>query len=274
MKINKVDKLFRDGLSAQKIEPSAAAWSKLEGRLRSRRRAAFWSWTAAAAVLLLLLWGGYAIREGRNTAQLLADSEPSMPAINPAIKQDGLPVGPAKEVTNGDKDYVGADLSAKENVPQTADLPGNAPHNRPGAKLSAQMQDSPSRQVADDLAVSEPVRETALGDIETLSATAGTSYPAHTENVPVQVVEVVATAESVAEKVPITIIYKKGNREDITAVAGQKVIKKGIKKLGDITEDMLMSEDAKERWRGRKDDILALNIEKIFKETEYETEQR
>ena len=273
MKINKLDQLFRNVLSTHKVEPSPAAWQKLESQLHERKRSASWRWVAAAAVLILFFWVGWSRWEPGSPSHTISDR--SVESVNPTIEKDP---GVAELKQKSDLQLE----SAKEVAPAPEMEKARVLAN----KGSKRIEDTPSKDEPKDLQeietppqplaiiASAPLQEEApLRNQQTVEKDHEfTETVRQREELPTNEVAMTSVSGKAVEKVPIRIVYKRGNRADLLAVNNQNFVKKGFKKLGDFTEDLRMSEEKKAKLRSTKDDFLAFNIEKLFKRNENEIE--
>ena len=66
-----------------------------------------------------------------------------------------------------------------------------------------------------------------------------------------------------SEPLPIRIVYKRGRQPEPDR-SGQGIMQRGMEKLTVLTDELKLSEEAREKLRNTKDDVLALNIGRLI----------
>jgi hypothetical protein len=275
MKRNKIDELFKKGIEDFSPEPSSAAWGKIEEGLQKKRKIVYWRWAGIAASFLLI---------GLTVSLLFISKDQGL--VSETVKGQDTTIAKSEleeaAAINYDTDiYKDASLVANNEEQETSD-----------AEVHAEME---SLDKSKDRAISEqPVLVTNIennGDLEdkpeivpgeeiliTEAEAVDQLNEAANEgesSIEIDESQFVAQQSEVQqeEKVPIRIVYKKGNSSPMLAKKDKNIVKRGFAKIGKITDDMKFSDETKARWRSTKENILAFNIEELFRENNEEQEE-
>lgn len=221
---NKVDKLFKDKLEGDSLQPSAQAWEKVEAHLGKKNKIVLWARVAAAiAVLGLLTFVGINWDNGRKreiVKQEMKKQEPEQTA--PVVEQRKEELRTEEPGTEGSK-------SIKKQKPQP--------------KLVTPIAEQPTEQMA---IVPEPQLELRPNVVET-ELTARNSQPTTQKGI------------TLTYSLPA---LKKQDAPAEPLVAEQKEQKKtGFERVIEIAKEVKTG-DALGELRQAKDDIFALDFRK------------
>lgn len=220
---NKVDKLFKDKLEGDSLQPSARAWEKVEAHLGKKNKIVLWARVAAAiAVLGLLTFVGINWDNGRKreiVKQEMKKQEPEQTAPVVEQRKEELRTEPGTEESK----------SIKKQKPQP--------------KLVTPIAEQPTEQMA---IVPEPQLELRPNVVET-ELTARNSQPTTQKGI------------TLTYSLPA---LKKQDAPAEPLVAEQKEQKKtGFERVIEIAKEVKTG-DALGELRQAKDDIFALDFRK------------
>jgi len=267
MKSNKIDELFRGKLAHFQKAPAPGSWEKISGALAGKRRILYWKWGSVAAAIAIV---------GLSVAFLVYKNHPDEPLseaipILDTLHDKGLPA----PLAEGQQDaaMVAAEVgneSGADDYEEVEEVPAD-----PDGRIEKQrrlVQADPIVEEEPDGNEINPVVEPEKRDTEAMEnnalSTGEMTLMAETNLDSTSLGCSASAAEP--EQVPIRIVYKKGGQTDLVAENDQNFVRKSFDKIGQITENLKLSEDAKARWKTTKEHILALNIQEFFKEKNVE----
>jgi hypothetical protein len=249
---NKIDRLFREKLGGMEMMPSTRGWEQISRGAVSRKSTMPWiRW--AAAVFLLVMGIAYLFERGQRQAMpgvMLSEKAESASQIAdspPALAKAPEVEAPAAEVIESDKTPARKFRSHSDAVRIQAPAP------TPTKALSSPEERAPQLQ----LAVAEPAEAGPIGE----QATA-TGFIHENPDLRADAGEFNNAFES-AEPLPIRIVYKKGRQPEPDR-AGLGIMQRGMEKLTALTDDLKLSEEAREKLRNTKDDLLAFNVGRLI----------
>ncbi len=112
MKNKKIDNLFRNKLAQHEVAPSAAVWSKLEGKMATKKAGYMVYWRVAAVLILLMtsIFALYDFNGGETTVattEAVKATESEVKAIDDEINNNSEPQLAEKEIiTKSEKEVV------------------------------------------------------------------------------------------------------------------------------------------------------------------------
>lgn len=258
---NKIDRLFREKLGGLEMPPAPRSWEAISRGASERKTAVYWTRWAAAAALLLTLGLGYVFE--RSLRRNEPDSRLSE-AVESAPAQEGQG-GPA--VTGKlQNNLAEQEKNAAAVVPGQGEVqprPRQATAEKPGEVKPGKLGDESGVQ---------SLLLTALIPVEDEASLAVTGTAMTEEQVQQPEADAVLLAdngtqpqadETAFEALPIRIVYKKG-REPEPEPYDKGLTQRGMEKLTALTDELKLSEEAREKLRNTKEDLLAFNIRNLI----------
>ncbi|HEX8061253.1 MAG TPA: hypothetical protein VF473_09980 [Cyclobacteriaceae bacterium] len=109
---NKVDKLFKDKLEGDSLQPSAQAWDKVEAHLGKKNKMVLWLRVAAALMLLgLLMFVGVNWTGGNSEREIVRSQKPEVRSKDPEVRSQKPEGGSGEAVVEEPK------VNRKQNTP-------------------------------------------------------------------------------------------------------------------------------------------------------------
>lgn len=266
MEKNKLDAFFRKALHSNPVEPDEQLWSRLESRLETSHKGPVWKYAGIAAavllfgVALLVFYGGRLHKDQENRISNAFDMYVDDTVENvqesvagPADTPDtGNPVAARKEPFNTGSPPA-ALVSA---VTPTTNAPGGAGIHPAVGQVNVPGTESEGQD---------------SGEVDSGSK----DRVEHRQDLAGGVMGEQPRPRPMNDRLPIRIVYKKAAEPEDTPVK-TGFLAKGVRKLenlaGDIG-DIGVSDEAKAKFRSTRDDVLALNVEKLFKREYKRTEK-
>lgn len=258
---NKIDRLFWEKLGGMEVPPAPGSWEAINRGAAGQKNAVHWVRWAAAAVLLLTLGLGYLLD------RTLRRSEPESSNLSAVVESAPARDGQGQPAAEGSRQN---NQIQPEQITAVAD-PGLG-EGKPGPRQAAakmpvdvkpeEVHDEPEAQslltalipVEDE--VSESVVGTAVTEDQVPQPEAGAVLLADNGMQP----QADATD---FEALPIRIVYKKG-REPEPEPYDKGLTQRGMEKLTALTDELKLSEEAREKLRNTKEDLLAFNFRNLI----------
>jgi hypothetical protein len=261
MSEHRIDKLFRKSLEGRQERPSPAAWEAIR-RTQQKNRILWWRYAAAVALLCVAAWGGYRFVQttDHQTAPLAAGHSKAQ------IKPAEIVPAPADDVAKADMDdkpdkveqMHDEAVSPATPLAEAAKAGQNKSETASGkAEVPAAHEAAPAVAGA---AVKELNEKPAYPETPQLAMETGQAGIREAADNPVDV-----------QRPKVRIVYKKGN-EAAPPVASANILKKSIKKVNDITDELKPDDRILEKIQSTGEDILALNIGRLFTKNSDENE--
>ncbi len=276
---NKLDKLFRDKLSAHKEIPSMDAWIRINEQLTSKKKKVWSKRLSIAASIILLVGLGYiGIRSldfvtSHNTEMSSKSIKPSTIAApeltdnqtnNPEKNDNRTSV----EVDKNQTSQVVADMKTiqkkaekpselkTEAIAQNSKVPGVAVPDMENKIAKVDNKKS-------DLVVSNEEVIQSIDPYEEVLA----------ENNQVSAQEEKSVEVAEAKTFPqVKIIYKAGKQSELVESGRKNILDKGITKITEFSDEHLLTAERKTKLRNTTEDVLALNFGKLINKSNREIE--
>jgi hypothetical protein len=261
---NKIDRLFREKLGGMEVPPAPRNWEAISRGAARPKTAVHWARWAAAAALLLTLGLGYVFERSMRRSEPAGGSLSEAVGSAPAREGQGGPATPGRPQDS---------LAQPENRAEAAD-PGQAAV-QPGLRQvaverSGDVKPQPAPDMQDEPEAQSLLTALIPGEDEAADGASGMLIAADQVQQPDVAAAQLAdngvqpeAAQTAFEALPIRIVYKKG-LEPEPEPYDKGLMQRGMEKLTALTDELKLSEEAREKLRNTKEDLLAFNIRDLI----------
>ena len=269
---NRLDELFRNKLSGNRIEPSEDAWNKLNDGLARKRKKKLVARLAVAASLALIctfIFIDYKSKENspvESTGSLADNPEtvdknamqtPAFTHVDDAVSKNPETTLNSENQTIKDAEIDGYDQELAQN---TAEISGKKKFQEESmADNQLTKEENLSAEAEDELNQTE---EPILAQLKVENNEELVDQP--DEKLVDLPEEQSMVAKADREYAPIKIVYKASKNSALVEDNSKGLIEKGINKITRFSNEHVVTTEVKTKLRNTKDDLLALNIGKLL----------
>jgi len=276
---NKLDNLFKEKLSGDKVVPSQEAWNKLNGQLKSNRRQTWRNRLAIAATIILLLSVGFL---GYRATEM----------NNAVIETDNLSINIENEAPNISDDQIENERSVEESyavevTSETVELAVNQEIYDTDDEKAVSKQRSNEEELTNQAFLQSQfiATETKPGIKDEMKSETVNEAPINQGGGNLESKEFVAAIDNTAKvdlnesdsdkanpRPKIRIVYKANKDSELVTPGKSTIIDRGINKITDFSAEHLLTTDRKTKLRNTKEDLLALNFGKLLNKSNKDLE--
>jgi len=261
---NRLDKLFSDQLSRHEEAPSAHDWDQIHSQLAKNKRI-LWSKRVgvAATVLIFISIGYFGYHASNNQSNLSSDLVAE--SIEVTKKMERQSVSDLENKESKKIDFNELDVEYDKESPSIVSAEKiKVKKFTPIVEESGQKKHNPKISLKNEIKIPEKKNEVIIEQQiiqeEKRPETFLTNIT-EMENSP----QVPTSTKPEKSYSQIKIIYKVSKNSKLVEAKKGSYVDRGVNKINKFSEKHLLTEDRKTMLRNTKEDLLALNFGKLFK---------
>lgn len=225
METNRIDSFFKETLGSAVSTPSEQSWGKLEAMMGKKKKAGLWLyyWSGAAVVALLIMsYFTYKFYSGSEANQLAQEEVIGVAPVTPKKDLNDAPV--VAQIAEQEND-VQEEIPARteQHVPTKDEYKNDAVSNAVATQLVAETTMRPEENAESD--IPEDIGAVVIPELNFSEdgAVAEEGYDTNTNVDGLEADEIVKANKKTRKRMPITIIYKRGNNKNTLIAENQTV---------------------------------------------------